>query len=89
MSNVIKIKHGSNPPAAGVLEEYELGYSSSNDGLYLGQGQNEPIHLNDSGGVVVSSSTPTNTKVLWINEGVAKYYDPVEKEWVVIPAVWG
>ena len=47
MSNVIKIKHGSNPPAAGVLEENELGYSSSNNGLYLGQGENEPIHLND------------------------------------------
>ena len=89
MSNVIKIKHGTNPPGAGVLEEYELGYSSSNNGLYLGRNEDEPIRLNDSGGVEVSSNTPTNTKVLWINEGVAKYYDPIKKDWVVIPAVWG
>lgn len=48
MSNIIKIKHGSNPPAAGVLEEYELGFASSNKGLYLGQGEAEPIYLNDN-----------------------------------------
>lgn len=102
MSNVIKIKHGSNPPAAGVLEEYELGYSSSNDGLYLGQGTSEPIHLNDLtdiqnqidsiGGVEVSAAEPTNQKVLWIDtneNGAAKYYDSASSSWKNIPAVWG
>lgn len=62
MSNVIKIKHGTNPPDAGVLEEYELGYSNSNGGLYLGQGENEPIHLNDLSGV--------ESKIEEVNESI-------------------
>lgn len=51
MSNIIKIKHGTNPPAAGVLAENELGYSSSNHGLYLGKGTSKPIQLNDLSGI--------------------------------------
>ena len=42
------------------------------------------------GGVVVRSTAPSDTKVLWIDTamgGVAKYYDGTG--WVAIHAVWG
>lgn len=35
MSNVIKIKHGQQPPTNKDLNTYELGYSDSNEGLYI------------------------------------------------------
>ena len=35
MSNVIQIKHGTNKPADGILQPYELGYAD-NDGLFIG-----------------------------------------------------
>lgn len=42
------------------------------------------------GGVVVGTTAPVNTKVLWIdtgNGGIAKYYNG--EEWVPVASVWG
>lgn len=46
MSNVVKIKHGSNAPTTTQLENYELGYASSENGLYI-KNDEEIIKIND------------------------------------------
>ena len=45
MSNIITIKHGTNIPTIKQLEEYELGYSTTNKKLYI-NGNGEIITLN-------------------------------------------
>ena len=46
MSNILKIKHGNSPPQSENLENYELGYSISDKGLYTKDENNEIVHLN-------------------------------------------
>lgn len=48
MSNIITIKHGTNPPITENLENYELGYAKSNKGLYIKDENNGIVHLNDT-----------------------------------------
>lgn len=48
MSNIITIKHGTNPPITENLEDYELGYAKSNKGLYIKDENNGIVHLNDT-----------------------------------------
>ena len=36
MSNIVKIKRGAGKPANGVLKEGELGFDTTNKGLYIG-----------------------------------------------------
>ena len=83
MSNIVKVKHGNSPPQSANLENYELGYSRSNKGLYL-KDEEEIIHLNDTSkieediteintklenvsGIVVGDTAPENTGALWID----------------------
>ena len=79
MGNIIKIKHGNNPPSISNLENYELGYSESDKGLYT-KSNDVIIHLNDTSeieeikeeiknfsSIVVSETEPENTKSLWID----------------------
>ena len=48
MSNIITVKHGTNPPITENLENYELGYAKSNKGLYIKDENNGIVHLNDT-----------------------------------------
>ena len=45
MSNIITIKHGTNPPITENLENYELGYAKSNKGLYIKDENNVLIRI--------------------------------------------
>ena len=62
MSNIITIKHGTNPPITENLENYELGYAKSNKGLYIKDENNGIIHLNDTSKIEENISK-INTKL--------------------------
>lgn len=51
MSNTVKIKHGATNPTSNNLDNFELGYSSSNKGLHIKDENNEIIHLNDTSAI--------------------------------------
>ena len=50
-----------------------------------------PKHDNSGGGVIRSTSAPTDTTVLWIDisgtDEIPKYYNGTA--WVTLPAIWG
>ncbi len=46
MSNTIQIKSGSSVPSATTLAPFELGFSTSNNKLYIGRDGNPPLVLN-------------------------------------------
>ena len=48
MSNIIKIKHGSNPPTSDNIDSYELGFSESDNGLYTKKSNEEVVKLNET-----------------------------------------
>ena len=43
----IKIRHGDTPPSSSALEQYELGYYSGNNGLYIKNKSNNVVQIND------------------------------------------
>lgn len=43
----IKIRHGDTPPSSSALEQYELGYYSENNGLYIKNKSNNVVQIND------------------------------------------
>lgn len=50
------------------------------------------INIPEGGGYVVSSTSPTDTKKLWIdtsNGAVIKFYNPTSNAWQSVSAVWG
>ena len=63
MANIIKIKRGSGVPGSGVLAGYELGYDSTNNSLYLGVENSNPIKIADAFQGYLSINTATGKLV--------------------------
>lgn len=90
MSNIITIKHGANIPTIKQLEEYELGYSTTNKKLYI-NGNGEIITLNKDQIIISNEIFPSedNNKTIWIdNETNLIYYinyDIEKNKYILIP----
>ena len=57
--NYIEIRHGQNPPKAGDLEPYELGFCENTEALYIGASEeNEPPILITKSGEGGGGNTP-------------------------------
>lgn len=90
MSNIITIKHGVNIPTIKQLEEYELGYSTTNKKLYINS-NGEIITLNKDQIIISNEIFPSedNNKTIWIdNETNLIYYinyDIEKNKYILIP----
>lgn len=66
MSNIIKIKHGQNPPSSSQLEQYELGYCINSSDLYIGMGGNSSprnLSFNAQAGTAIPNGGNLNTYI--------------------------
>lgn len=64
MSNVIQIKHGTGKPSNDILQPYELGYSTSEGVLYIGDANKntQPLkYLPLSGGTITGGTSFNST----------------------------
>lgn len=81
---------GNKADKATTLSGYGITDAYTKTEVYSKTEVNEMI--GGAGGVVVSTSAPSKTNVLWIdtgNGGIAKYYDTSSKAWTTVKSVWG